>query len=133
MDPTLLEVLKTLGTVLLAIGGLEGTKAVVSRVRAARVANQLTAEDLMPRSECAIIHSNTTATIAAIKSDVNEIKVALQTLVRIEEKLLALEQAMNDKIELRVGRAISKHISEYHTAHTTGKVPQLDSDDIILK
>lgn len=130
MSPTLIEILKILATILLAIGGLEGTKAVITKIRASRTTQNIELDDYMPRAECSLVHSNTAYTISNIKQDVSDIKTALQTLVRIEERLMALDQAIADKIEIRVSRALARHISEYHSTHVSGKMEQFDSDQI---
>ena len=131
MDANLLKVIEIVITAALTIGGYTGGKALINKYKTN--SDKGVEEVFMPRAECQLIHNSITSQINQIQDDIADIKVALTTLVRIEERLIAYERAADDRIELRVTKVMSRHEREFHGTHNSCKVPQLDSGDIILK
>jgi hypothetical protein len=103
MDATLLEIVKMLVTALVAITGMVGGQAVYNRWKGTTVL----ASDENNMVEKTNILSQT---VAEMREDLKDIKIAIQTLVRIEERL----NSMSSVVKLEVTEAIIEHEHTFH-------------------
>jgi hypothetical protein len=118
MDPNLLKIIEIVATAIVTMGGYFGGRAVINKVRNS---NTPGSGSTVNQDTCELKHRSLDDKLAIIHEDISDIKQALTVLIRVDTKL----EGLDDKIDNRVYKAVSEHVSEYHPTHVTGKLPKI--------